>query len=82
MYNKSRESKKTAKNSPRFIVCVRISSVSMKISYIFASHCPYLPVIWTDRQPQVIGPWVFLSVLPTGPKDFKNSVVCDIVYVF
>ena len=34
-------------------------------------------VIWTDTEPESIGHWMFLSVLRTGPKYFKNSV--DIV---
>lgn len=35
--------------------------------------CQHLKDIWTDRQPQVIGPWLFISVLPTGQKDLENS---------
>ena len=40
---------------------------------VVMSTCVTVSVIWTDIEPESIGRCMFLSVLPTGPKDFKNS---------
>ena len=35
--------------------------------------CKHVPDIWTDKEPESIRHRMFLSVLSTGPKYFKNS---------
>ena len=40
--------------------------------------CQHVPVIWTDIEPESIRHWTFLSVLQTGPKDFKNSALLQV----
>ena len=54
-------------------IIAAIEGLARVSSAIVMSLCQPLPVIWTYTEPGSIGHWMFLSVLPTGLKDFKNS---------